>query len=98
MQTLYPLDDGSALRLTTALYFPPKHHDLNFKRDEDGNRIPGTGGIVPDIEVKQSPKWKSEDFSDKVNDTQLQKGLQFLRDRVNGLNVAEATQEVLKSH
>src|SRR5262249_43074931 len=97
VQTLFPLEDGSALRLTTALYFPPKKHDINFKRDEDGARIPGTGGIVPDIEVKQSDKWKEEDFRDKVNDTQLQKALDFLRAKLTGLTTAQATQQVLKS-
>jgi carboxyl-terminal processing protease len=93
VQTLFPLDDGSALRLTTALYFPPKHKDLNFKRDEDGNRIPNTGGILPDLEVKQSDKWKSEDFKDKSNDTQLQVALDFLRARLTGQPVAAVIQQ-----
>jgi carboxyl-terminal processing protease len=93
VQTLFPLDDGSALRLTTALYFPPKHKDINFKRDDDGNRIPNTGGILPDLEVKQSDKWKSEDFSDKVDDTQLHVALDFLRARLAGQPAAVAIQQ-----
>jgi carboxyl-terminal processing protease len=93
VQTLFPLDDGSALRLTTALYFPPKHNDINFKRDEDGNRIPNTGGILPDLELKQSDKWKSEDFKDKVNDTQLQTALEFLRARLAGQPTAVTLQQ-----
>ena len=97
VQTLFPLEDNSALRLTTALYFPPKKNDINFKHDEDGNRIEGTGGITPDIYVKQSPKWKMEDFKDKVNDTQLQKALDFLRAKLNGLTTAQATDLVKKS-
>ncbi len=96
VQTLFPLDDGSALRLTTALYFPPKHKDINFEHDEDGARIPGTGGIVPDIEIKQNPKWKVEDFKDKVNDLQLQKAVQFLKSRLSGLTTAQATQSLTK--
>ncbi len=96
VQTLFPLDDGSALRLTTALYFPPKHKDINFQHDEDGVRVPGTGGIVPDIEIKQSPKWKVEDFKDKVNDLQLQKAIQFLKSRLGGLTTAQATQSLTK--
>ena len=96
VQTLFPLEDGSALRLTTALYYPPLHHDINFQRDEDGNKIPNTGGIVPDIEVKQPPKWK--DFKDKVNDTQLHQALIFLRAKLDGMNTAQATDQVKKAH
>lgn len=92
VQTLFPLKDGSALRLTTALYYPPKHYDINFKRNEDGERIPGTGGVLPDIEVNQSPKWKTEDFKDKADDTQLQAALGFLRAKLNGVATAQATQ------
>jgi carboxyl-terminal processing protease len=94
VQTLYPLDDGSALRLTTALYYPPRHYDINFERDPDGQKIEGTGGILPDIEVKQSPKWHAEDFKDKVNDLQLQAAIDFLRARLIGKTVAEATDQL----
>ncbi len=90
VQTLIPMDDRSALRLTTQLYYPPRHADINFRRDEEGMRIPGTGGIVPDIEVKQSQAWKEESFSDKVNDLQLQAGICFLRARLQNKTVAEA--------
>jgi carboxyl-terminal processing protease len=98
VQTIYPLDDGSALCLVTAFYYPPKHYDLNFKRDEEGNRVEGTGGILPDIEVKQSDKWKPEDFKDKANDTQLQRAVEFLRAKLHGLTTAQATQQVTKGH
>ena len=98
VQTLIPLQDNSALRLTTQLYLPPRRHDLSFKRDEDGNRIPGTGGILPDIEVKQSPKWKPEDWKDKADDTQLHTALDFLRARLSGQTIAQATQRVQQAH
>jgi carboxyl-terminal processing protease len=39
VQTLYPLSDGSGLRLTTALYFTPKGRSIQAE------------GIKPDIEV-----------------------------------------------
>ncbi len=89
VQTLFPMDDHSALRLTTALYFPPKHYDINFKRDEDGNRIDGTGGIEPDIPVKPLAAWRS-DLHDSANDAQLQAGLRFLRARLDLKPIAEA--------
>lgn len=93
VQTLFEMSHGrdGGLRLTTSLYYPPKHYDINFEHDDDGNRIPGTGGIVPDIVVPESTQWK-EDFEDKANDNQLQTALIFLRARLEKKSMAEATQ------
>lgn len=88
VQTLFPLDDNSALRLTTANYYPPKHNDINFKHDEDGMRIPNTGGVLPDIEVKQSEKWKG--FKDKANDTQLKRAMEVMRTKLGYVVSAQA--------
>lgn len=96
VQTLYPLDDDSALRLTTALYYPPSHYDLNFQEDDEGNKIPGTGGVLPNVEVKQSPKWQGP--TDTKDDLQLEKALEFMRDRLGGMTTAQATQQVRGSH
>lgn len=41
VQTIIPLEDGSALRLTTALYYTPSGQTINEK------------GIRPDIEIKE---------------------------------------------
>lgn len=79
VQTLFPLGDGSALRLTTAKYFTAKGGDINFRYDELHRPIFGTGGIKPDIVVQQSKEWAEQDFEDKKNDTQLQKALELLR-------------------
>jgi len=43
VQTIIPLDDGSALRLTTALYFTPSGVTIQDK------------GIVPDVVVEEKP-------------------------------------------
>jgi carboxyl-terminal processing protease len=43
VQTILPLDDGSALRLTTALYYTPSGITINEK------------GIVPDVVVDEKP-------------------------------------------
>ena len=43
VQTIIPLEDGSALRLTTALYFTPSGVTINEK------------GIQPDVEVEDKP-------------------------------------------
>ena len=97
VQTLIPLQDNSALRLTTQLYLPPRRHDLSFKRDEDGNRIPGTGGIAPDLAVAPGAKWRPEDWNDKTNDLQLRTALDFLRKRLMGETIAQAAQHVRPS-
>ena len=93
VQTLFTLEKGSsALRLTTNTYFPPKHYDINYKKDADFERVPDTGGILPDITVKQADNWKG--FKDKTNDLQLQKGISFLRARMKGLTVTQAKKQI----
>jgi carboxyl-terminal processing protease len=82
VQTLFPLGDGSALRLTTAKYFTPSGRDINNKYDEDGHPKPGTGGVKPDVVVKQSDDWVEQNFEDKTHDTQLHKALDILRTRL----------------
>lgn len=79
VQTLIPLSDGSALRLTTAKYFTPSGKDINNRYDEEHRPIFGTGGIAPDVVVKQSEAWLDQAFEDKKNDTQLAKALDMLR-------------------
>ncbi len=51
VQTIFPLDDGSALRLTTALYYTPAH--INVEK----------AGITPDVEVTEK---ENDDTSLKV--------------------------------
>jgi len=99
VQTLFEMPQGrdGALRLTTALYYPPSHHDINFERDEDGNRIEGTGGILPDVPVRGWPERKEGDFSDKAHDNQLHAAVAFLKARLAKKSVAEATQIAQKA-
>jgi carboxyl-terminal processing protease len=82
VQTLYELHDGSALRLTTARYFTPNGNDISNKYDEEHRPIFGTGGIKPNIIVKQSPDWADENFDDKKHDTQLHVAIDFLRKKL----------------
>ncbi len=72
VQTLFEIDHGreGGMRLTTSLYYPPGRYDISFKQDDMGNRIAGTGGIVPDVTVPPSKSW-SEEFADRTNDGQL---------------------------
>ena len=57
VQTVIPLRDGSAVRLTTASYYTPEGQDIN------------ENGIMPDVEVglkKEEDVEKAEDVFEKV--------------------------------
>lgn len=83
VQTLFPLDDMSALRLTTGLYYSPKHTDINYKHDAGGRRIADTGGVLPDIAITQPTNWSG--WSDRKNDAQLQRGMELLKTKLGSL-------------
>ena len=97
VQTLFEMNHGrdGGIRLTTSLYYPPKRYDINFQRDAEGNRVAGTGGIVPDLVVPASDKWH-DDFADKLNDNQLRAAVDYLRARLAGRSSGEATRLALK--
>ena len=63
VQTIQPLTDGSAVKITIAKYFTPKGNDINKK------------GITPDVEAELSEG--SADWTEltHVEDTQLQAAL-----------------------
>jgi carboxyl-terminal processing protease len=82
VQTLFPLEDGSALKLTTARYFTSMGNDISNKLDDDRRPLFGTGGIKPDIEVAQTDAWEEQNFDDKTHDAQLQKALDVLREKL----------------
>ena len=65
MQQVYPLSDGSGLRITCAVYELP-----------NGQRIAEQGGIVPDIEIPAGslPGWAVA----MEQDMDLQKALAWI--------------------
>jgi len=83
VQSIIPLSDGSALRLTTAKYLTPNGHSINGV------------GIVPDIEVKMNKEQlmhlfssldvppdigkKKDEKTDAVIDIQLQRAIELLQ-------------------
>jgi carboxyl-terminal processing protease len=67
VQTIFPMPDGSAIKVTTAKYFTPNGRDIN------------SVGIQPDI---QSALRKNGRIGDPTRDSQLQQALTFLRGRV----------------
>lgn len=66
VQTIFPLEDGDAIKLTTAKYFTPK-----------GNYIHGVG-IEPDIELKYEYLNPEGEEYEMQFDNQIQKAIEIL--------------------
>ena len=70
VQTIIPLSDGSALRLTTARYYTPS------------GRVIQENGIKPDILVEMEPPSKNEKKEDKIVESEEKIKLRrFLREK-----------------
>lgn len=72
VQTIFDLQDGSALKMTTSKYFTPK-----------GRNIHGSG-LEPDIEVELDPKTlqKSGQDGNLQPDNQIQKAMEYLQEEI----------------
>ena len=93
VQTIIPLPDSSAVKITTQHYFTPKMNDINKKVDETGKTI--SGGIKPDFVVELTDKDveamrnASRDNPSDLNasaafDPQLKKGVEVLKEKLAG--------------
>lgn len=71
VQTIYPLPDGSAIKVTTARYLTPRNRDINHL------------GITPDIVVSEN---KHPQFGQPTRDDQLARAVQYLADKLAHLN------------
>ncbi|MBV9269845.1 MAG: hypothetical protein JO165_02045, partial [Candidatus Eremiobacteraeota bacterium] len=67
MQTLSPLPDGAAIKITTAHYLTPKNRDINLK------------GIVPDMVVTEN---KDARFGELQRDAQLQAAVTVINKKI----------------
>lgn len=67
VQTIYPLPDGSAIKITTARYLTPKGHDINEV------------GIQPDIVV---PDVQPNTIGNLTLDSQLQRAIAYVKDLI----------------
>jgi carboxyl-terminal processing protease len=67
MQTLTPLPDGSAIKITTAHYLTPNHKDINLK------------GIEPNVVVAEN---KDARFGELRYDAQLQAAVALLEKKI----------------
>ena len=68
VQKIFPLSDGTALKLTVSKYYTP-----------NGNNIHGIG-IEPDVEVELDESLKYEVEIPKEQDAQLLKGIELLKE------------------
>lgn len=66
VQNLIPLDNGTAIKMTTAHYYTPSGFDLHGK------------GIEPDVEVELKEDLKSQITVDVKEDNQIQEALKAL--------------------
>jgi carboxyl-terminal processing protease len=78
VQTIFPLRDGSAVKITTARYYTPNGHDIN------------TIGIQPQIEA-DIPKGTKIRPGYPDDDPQLTKAISFLQDKIASLAGSSST-------
>lgn len=73
VQTIFDLQDGSALKMTTSKYYTPK-----------GRNIHGTG-LKPDIEVEldKSTLQQTDQTEQVTTDNQMQKAMEYLQGELN---------------
>ncbi len=71
VQSIIPLEDGDAIKLTTAKYFTPK-----------GENIHGTG-IAPDMELEFEYLGDPEGEYDEMQDNQVLKGIEVLKKEIS---------------
>ena len=67
VQTIIPLPDGSAIKVTTARYLTPRNRDINHL------------GITPDVVVDEN---KHPQFGQPSKDEQLTRAVQYLDDKL----------------
>ena len=70
VQSIYPLEDGDALKITTAKYYTPS-----------GNYIHGVG-IEPDIEIEYKYSGSLDGDYDMKYDNQAQKAIEVLSEKI----------------
>ncbi len=89
VQTIIPLGDNSAVKITTQRYFTPNGTDINKKVDASGKQI--SGGITPDYVVEVTDKdieamreAQRKNPNDSRFDPQLLKALEVVKSKMAG--------------
>jgi carboxyl-terminal processing protease len=67
MQTLTPLPDGAAIKITTAHYLTPRHRDINLR------------GIDPDVRIEEN---RDARFGESDRDAQLRAAIALLQRKI----------------
>lgn len=92
VQTIFPLNDDSAVKITTQRYFTPNKTDINKRYDpQTGVRI--SGGIVPDVTTQLTDAdWErmrdarrsmpQDRLAQDKQDPQMQKAISILQQRL----------------
>ncbi len=83
VQSVVPLEDGSAVKLTISKYFTPNGNDIHGE------------GVAPDIEVELPEDYTTDDFKE-AKDTQYQKGLEVLKGKL-GMSVEPTSEDTADS-
>ena len=85
VQSILPLNDGSAIRLTTAKYYTPSHRTIHEKGIEPDYMVDMTPEQISDV-VRQRSPLGLDDLSEEdrtrikaAKDLQLEKGIELLR-------------------
>ena len=88
VQTILPLRDGSAIRITTAKYYTPSHKVIHEKGIEPDHVIEMTPEQMRDMSLQRSPAGL-DGFSEEeikrikaATDPQLDKALELMRDQL----------------
>jgi carboxyl-terminal processing protease len=71
VQTIFPLPDGAAVKITTARYLTPRNRDINHL------------GITPDVVVAEE---KGAQFGNPAKDDQLARAIEYLNTKLAQLN------------
>jgi carboxyl-terminal processing protease len=80
VQTVMPLRDGEALKLTTSRYYTPSGRSIQAR------------GLEPDVRIVAQQEDAQRDFRrDARSDPEVRSALQYLRDRSLDTHVALAT-------
>ena len=85
VQSILPLPDGAALRLTTAKYYTPSHKVIHERGIEPDSVVPMTLEEERDVMLKRAPggldslEEKDRERVQKARDTQLDRATDYLK-------------------
>ena len=88
VQTILPLRDGSAIRLTTAKYYTPAHRTIHEKGIKPDHHVAMTVEQYQDVLLKRQPGGyddlpeEDRERIDAAEDLQLNKALEVLRSKL----------------